>query len=303
MDTVHTPEATSWAFPTDQPFVAQTCTVMGSPESDATPNATPNANATPTAHHEAAQAGGLFILLALQGQAHIRIDRQPYTLIPSTQAVVLPGAWIEAEQLTADFRMLRVGCATQTFEQIAAELEPEFLRFVKQTPVVQLPSDEELLLRQMMHLAHAAMLDTHNPYRPQMLANYLQNILYHFYSRTNDRFQPNPLKWNDRKEELFKDFIALLHEHCTTCRDVAWYADRMHISPRYLSSIVTRASGETAKDIIARHVVAQIKVRLKTTRLNVQEIAQEMNFINPSFFCRYFRKHAGMSPLQYRNET
>lgn len=273
-----------WAFGPGIPFVVESCRAMDRPEGSA-------------------KTGGLFVLLCLTGEADILIDRQAFHLAPNSQVVLLPGTLVEAEGVTDDFRMLRVGCNQEIFGEITSSFEPEFFRYIKELPCVTLPDEESGFLRQMVHLTAAAARDGGNAYRRQMVSNYIQNMLYHFYGRTRMKFRQTEVKWTDRKEELFKDFLVLLHDHCTTCRDVAWYADRMNISPRYLSSIVAKASGETAKDIIARHVVAEIKVRLKTTRMNVQEISQEMNFINPSFFCRYFKKHAGMSPLRYRNEV
>lgn len=277
-------QAQGWTFPSGEAFVVETRRAMDRPEGSA-------------------KTGGLFVLLCLSGQGDILINRQRFHLGERSQVVLLPGTLVEADRVTDNFRMLRAGCDAQTFEAITSSFEPEFFRFIKESPCVTLPEEEDVLLREMVRLAGVALRDVGNAYRRQMLSNYIQNMLYHFYGRTRMKFQQTEVKWTDRKEELFKDFIALLHDHCTCCRDVAWYADRMNISPRYLSSIVAKASGETAKDIIARHVVAEIKVRLKTTRMNVQEISQEMNFINPSFFCRYFKKHTGMSPLQYRNEA
>lgn len=80
-----------------------------------------------------------------------------------------------------------------------------------------------------------------------------------------------------------------------------FYAERLHITPRYLSSIAQKVEHVTAKSIIDRHAITEIKTALKTTNLSIQELSHKMLFPDQSFFGRYFKKHTGMSPLQYRN--
>ena len=74
----------------------------------------------------------------------------------------------------------------------------------------------------------------------------------------------------------------------------------MFITPRYLSTIVQAVSGETAKNIIDKHVILEIKVLLESTELSIQEIANRLQFPDQSFFGRYFKKHTGISPMNYR---
>ena len=272
-----------WTFSPDLPFVVETRTAADRPDG-------------------ASKTQGLFVLLCLGGKADILVDGRRYHLEKNSQMVLLPSVTVESECVDDDFRMLRMGCAEVVFGEITSCFEPAFFNYMRTAPCVVLPDEEAVMIRHLASLVEWAIGDTGNSYRRQMVCNYLQCVLYHFYGRTRLHFQVKTGKWVNRKEELFKDYLSLVHRYCATERDVAFYADKMNITPRYLSTIVMKASGETAKDIIARHVVAEIKVRLKRTRLNVQELSSQMNFVNPSFFCRYFKKHTGMSPLQYRNE-
>ena len=104
-------------------------------------------------------------------------------------------------------------------------------------------------------------------------------------------------------EELFKRFIQLVHKHCTTQREVSFYANKLFITPRYLSTVIQNVTNTTAKSIIDKHVILEIKVLLKSTNLSVQEISNQLCFPDQSFFGRYFKKHTGLSPLQYRNQN
>ena len=95
--------------------------------------------------------------------------------------------------------------------------------------------------------------------------------------------------------------MALVHEHCAREREVTFYADRLCISTRYLSTIVRNISHGSAKEFIDQAVVLEIKVMLQSTDLSVQEIAYRLRFPDQSYLGRFFKKHTGESPTEYRN--
>lgn len=92
-----------------------------------------------------------------------------------------------------------------------------------------------------------------------------------------------------------------MHEHCTEQREVAFYADRLCISTRYLSTIIRSVAHSTAKEFIDRSVVLEIKMLLGSTELSVQEIAYRLHFPDQSYLGRFFKKHTGVSPTEFRN--
>ena len=85
-------------------------------------------------------------------------------------------------------------------------------------------------------------------------------------------------------------------------RSVVYFANRLCISPKHLSMVVKKVSGRTASDWIDEYVVLEAKQMLRTTTLTVQEVSRELNFANQSFFGKYFKKHVGMSPSEYRQQ-
>lgn len=93
----------------------------------------------------------------------------------------------------------------------------------------------------------------------------------------------------NRQEEIFKRFIQLIHKHCTTQREVSFYAAELFITPRYLSTIVQNVSGNTAKSIIDRHVILEIKALLQSTSLSIQEISNRLSFPDQSFLAAISR--------------
>lgn len=103
-----------------------------------------------------------------------------------------------------------------------------------------------------------------------------------------------------RTVALFSTFMEMLAHNYRTRRDVAFYAGQMHISAKYLGTIVGRVTGHSCKTIIDHYVVMQLKTHLHNSRQNIKEIAWLYHFNDESFLCRYFKHHTGTTPQQYR---
>jgi AraC-like DNA-binding protein len=85
-----------------------------------------------------------------------------------------------------------------------------------------------------------------------------------------------------------------------TEREVSYYAERLHVSPKYLSETVRRVTGHSVSSYINRHTVPILKDYLEDERLSLTQIAEMMNFSSLSYFSRYCTKHLGQSPTEYR---
>ncbi len=104
-----------------------------------------------------------------------------------------------------------------------------------------------------------------------------------------------------RQQDYVRQFMSLLSLHFREQRRVTFYSDQMHITPKYLGSIITRQTGRTISDWIDHFVVAEAKVLLGSSSLTIQEITYKLNFPNQSFFCKYFKSHTGMTPSGFRS--
>ncbi len=103
-----------------------------------------------------------------------------------------------------------------------------------------------------------------------------------------------------REQRLFTDFIQLVSSYATQEHTLDFYARRLFLSPRYMSALVKQTSGKAAKQWIDDAIVARIKVELIHGDKSAAQIADEMNFPNPSFFSKFFKRLTGMSPQAYR---
>lgn len=107
---------------------------------------------------------------------------------------------------------------------------------------------------------------------------------------------------NTRQEQIFKDFLILLDNNYQNNRAVNFYAQKLNITPKYLSSTTISFTGISASKIIDDFVVFQIKQQLYNNIKSVKEISKSLNFQSQSFFGRYFKRITGMSPREYINK-
>ena len=120
------------------------------------------------------------------------------------------------------------------------------------------------------------------------------------YLQRNPQYHPDEVK-SYRVRELFNRFMMLLERDFKISRDVNYYARQMNISSKYLTNIVSQVTGHTPKTIIDQYVILQLKMQLKRSTQSVKEMAWEFHFADVSFFCRYFKKHTGLTPQQIRS--
>ena len=101
---------------------------------------------------------------------------------------------------------------------------------------------------------------------------------------------------------IMQRFLQLLSDEGRVKRPIEFYADRLCITPNYLSRLVRRESDMTVLQWIDRALVREAKVLLHHTQMSVSEIAEKLGFATPSFFIRFFRQQTGQTPLQYRKQ-
>lgn len=149
-------------------------------------------------------------------------------------------------------------------------------------------------------LLHTMWDIVHQPTHNRETVYGLVTALICYYDDIARRHMPLPNEPYSRGRDIFERFLSLVNKHCRAHRTLAFYADRLCITERYLGTLVKTASGMTAKEWIDRAVVTAAKVMLRHTDKQAAQIAYELGFSNTSFFNKYFKRLTGTTPLEYR---
>ena len=170
---------------------------------------------------------------------------------------------------------------------------------LNQDPVIHLSTQQAANVLEDFHRLRDRLPDRERRlYREMMVSLCLTMIydIFEFHAR-RDATAPH----SDRTAYIVKQFLQLLSTDVSrTQRDVRYYADRLHVSSKYLSSTVKRVTGHSVSSYIDRHTVPIVKDYLADERLSLSQIAELMNFTSLSYFSRYCSKHLGQSPSEYR---
>ena len=104
-----------------------------------------------------------------------------------------------------------------------------------------------------------------------------------------------------RRTEIFLRLIQLIDRNFMSERGVEFYADKLFLSPKYLSGLSKAVCGYTVQELVFKAIIRKSMAMLDSTNKTVQEISDEFNFPNPSSFGTFFKKQVGMSPQKYRD--
>ena len=130
-----------------------------------------------------------------------------------------------------------------------------------------------------------------------LLRIYYWDFYVHFQKKTRKRNTP---LLNSNKESIAMKFAMLVFENRETHREVAYYADQLCISPLYLTKIIQEVNGRSARDMIADYTIIGIKTLLRNADITIKDVVRHSGFSSQSSFSRFFRKHTGMTPSEYR---
>ncbi|NDW12845.1 AraC family transcriptional regulator [Bacteroides sp. 214] len=241
------------------------------------------------------------VIFCKNGNAKLVVDTESYPLNTDMEVILMPDVTIMLTEVSIDFEVIFFYFTRKLFLEAHWQFDPSFFQHLRMYPVYQHSVESAKLPKQFAALILSAYVDVNNRYRTIIVTNFLRNILLNIYDKIQRSIAHEQLLGNNlRKEELFHKFMELILVHCCSHRDVAFYADKLCISKRYLAAVTAEVAGEMPKQTIDIHVVQEIKILLSYSEMTLQQIADYLHFPDQSYLGRYFRHHEGQSPLAYR---
>mgnify|MGYP000839655479 FL=1 len=182
---------------------------------------------------------------------------------------------------------------------------PLFLQF-SSLPCMELTHAESQSLRSFISMVEQELKGSETDFSSEIIGGLIAatiykvgDILTHYLTEHPEVDSPI----HNRAEEYFRQFTELLGEHYKHERSVGFYARQLCITPKYLTTLIKRISGQSVSEWIDNYVILEAKTLLKYSTMSIQEIAYYLNFPNQSFFGSYFKRNTGMSPSQYKAQN
>lgn len=174
-----------------------------------------------------------------------------------------------------------------------------YLIYVMEHPILQLGEVETRRIRLNYRLMIERLSEEEHAFRREATIANLQACYLDVCDFLKRRASRN-MDIQTRAYGIFDQFMHLVASEYVQHRDVQWYADKLTLTPKYLSEVVKQVSGRTASAWITNFVITELKSLLRNSDLSIKEIAVEMNFANQSFLGKYFKNVVGISPQEYR---
>lgn len=258
-------------------------------------------------HFVPMRLNALLMVLTFEGTLEIYLDYVSYTVKSNSFITIMPTHAFQLGRISKDFKG-RLLIASKEFlddcnmgggrgnrtQAIANYME------VRKNPCTELEPEETEKLANAMQVIRGKIHERTHFYQKELVQNafigYLLELGNIFLSKKDSLIRPTL----SRKEELFEQFLQLLFEHCKEQHVVTFYAEKLFITPQYLSLILKELTGKSANKWIDDALIVEAKILLKAPQATVQQVADILHFSDQSTFGKFFKKHIGVSPMEYR---
>lgn len=239
-------------------------------------------------------------MLCTGGQLEASINLTRFTVKKGDFVTLLPGTILQIHRIEGDWEIYFMGLSSAFMESIQVSKPAlDILYAIKESPLLTLPPDMAPLIKQYFDIL--IQTDRLHKIKNREFIKHLWHTILHGLGEiyTERKSQTSS---SAKSERIAKDFTQLVMEHYGKKRNVSFYAQQMGITPAHLSTTVRQVTGKTCLEIISSMVIMDAKSQLKSTDSPIHEIAYSLNFTNMSFFGKYFKRHTGLSPQEYRNQ-
>lgn len=240
-------------------------------------------------------------ILCTSGRAMININNEQQTLNKDNLLICHPQTIIESGMVNLGFNCCGFCLSPEYMKQMLAITASHWSSkaFLDENPILSLKPDECELFLQYYNLLKSKLIAEPHPNKKKLIDALLVAFMYEFHDALKKHIAISPPKYNSA-ETLFNSFIDLLNDSYPKERSVAFYANKLFVTPKYLSAICKDICGENASDIITRYMKIDLEMLLKNPNKTIKEICNELNFGSLSFFGKYVKRLFGVSPKEYR---
>jgi len=255
-----------------------------------------NVNRWP-AYNKIIETHSLSVSICSQGSCHVRHDAKDVIFKPYDIAVLLPSHFVMCYESSPDYQVTTILVSQKLNNQMMNTIGKNIIRYHKNVSSHLTESqynDFQLIIHTLQLI-----IDSERLHRSEFL-HHITSILFLLI----DEY------WNEkdnigkkRSEEIFTNFYDLLLRNYRESREVSFYAQKLCLTQKYLSSVIHQTTGTKASEWITNYITMQAKkLLLEHPRHNIQTISYQLGFDNQAAFTRYFKRATGENPTQFREK-
>ena len=236
-------------------------------------------------------------IICIEGEIRGKTDMKPYHAKESSMIIVLSEQILEYEYISPDFSGLLIVMSKRFLDRLNIEGQFSLFVSVRDNPCINLDPEGLEAMRMYYEMMQRAISIKDHPNRLEIAENLTRAFFYgagYYFHNIQEERQKS------KHEMLVDNFVKLVRAHFKHHRGLDFYADKLSITPKYMSTVIKQISGKTAGNWIDDHVLLEAKALLKSTNMTILQISDELNFPSQSFFGKYFKRLTGVSPKESR---
>jgi AraC-like DNA-binding protein len=216
--------------------------------------------------------------------------------------IVLADQILQCDYFSLDFSGLSIVMSKSFLEESFVDIQVSMplFRSVLDNPWIHLNHEELKSMLEYFFLLQRAVRRKENP----NLRETLKHLTLGFFYGTGYRFHlVRDESQKSKQDILVEKFLTIVKQNYRRQRMIEFYSEKLFLTPKHLSRVIKERSGKSSGEWIEDHVMLEAKALLKSTDKTIQQISDELNFPSQSFFGKYFKRRAGISPKEYRKSS
>lgn len=250
---------------------------------------------------------GLLMLYCIEGHLKLSVNLNEYDIRDNHLVITTPGNILKVSQVAGSEQLKYVIVAMSS--RFAMGLKVDLKKIMNEgialmeIPVMKLDEGMSSLMQQHLSLV-ANVINSDSSFREDSVTSIVSSMICLVAGLWADRInelREEAAQTTTRSRMILEQFIRLVGQYHTKYRNVGFYADKLCLTPKYLSKLIKTASGKSAPEWIDSYVILEAKNLLKYSDIAIKEIVYRLNFPNQSVFYKFFKARTGMTPSEYRN--
>jgi AraC-like DNA-binding protein len=244
------------------------------------------------------------VVICTDGMAQFDYDGQQIQLHKNDLYLYMSHSVVTNFMSSSDFNCRQIWFSRGELWNINkyGEVSLSDLPYLKRHPIMHLTEDDVKLLDDYFQLLCRRMRDSSPVLYSNIVRSLVSTMMLEILSMMRRQEPENTVTTDVHRQRLANEFMRLVEQSDGRIRKVDDFANQLNITPKYLSTLLKETMNRRPSEMIHFYTLKAIEHRLRYTDMTMQEIANDLNFANASFFGKYFKEHAGMTPLDFRKK-
>jgi AraC-like DNA-binding protein len=242
-----------------------------------------------------------FIVFCMEGYIKFNLGLKNMMITKNQLCIILQDQIIQTTEVSPDFKAGFMVLKRNFFNSQNHFIETINLHnnLMKQ-PYFDLSEKEMQEYIQIFNRIKEKIAETNHTFRTQIIQSYFQITFHNIYHLIVTRQSVVEKTNQNNNAVVYERYIKMVEEHYRKEHNVKFYADKICLTPKYLSSVIYEVSGKHASDWIHEYIVLEAKALLKSTDMNIKNISEILHFCTPSHFGRFFKRYTNYTPNEYK---